>query len=188
MVLRYAEVMAGLIDLPMQHIMDRVCGLRDIGIEECNQLYHIMKTIIDARESVVPAGSSSLSGQPDGGGGAGGGGGGGSARQQQEQEQQDGYILVEAEARAAAGTAASSGDVSATTRSVGVERACHAGCAAAWCTSCHSARVISVLNARRTNAGGRAGCAVCECAQSTNHHNHPTGNRQPLPIGGVPAK
>lgn len=48
--------MANLLDFTMKDIMDRVLNLRDIGIEDCNQLHHLMKTLVDAHASIVIAG------------------------------------------------------------------------------------------------------------------------------------
>ena len=90
--------MAGLIDLPMQHILERVCALRDIGIEECNQLFHLMQTILDARSSVVPKTpgvSGASTGEGEGASGA-------------ADDQQDGFVLVEADAAASDGQSATS--------------------------------------------------------------------------------
>jgi hypothetical protein len=96
--------MAGLVDLAAADLLARVLAIRDIGIEEGNQLHHLMKTVLDAHASVCTArkrssSSSSLAAATTNRGGGGRGSGGGDVLG----EQQDGFVLVEAEEASASG-------------------------------------------------------------------------------------
>jgi len=75
----------------MQNLLDRVLSLRDVGIDECNQLHHLMQTVIDARNSVVPqAYTTAAAGESD------------------SSKQQDGFVMIEAEIAADTDSAQSS--------------------------------------------------------------------------------
>ena len=93
----YLEVMTGLLDLPMQEMLDRVLRLRDIGIEDCNQLHHLMKTLLDARSSITSSEQIAAAGATDDAAASSTGNGSQMQGIVVGDYEQDGYVLIQAD-------------------------------------------------------------------------------------------